>query len=138
MLTWTIWRAPTNASKWRMGFNLAFKGLIWVLCSTEEISNNISLPETFQILIPYFFDFYVLFRLNEVWFFSPVESGLGVSLAVHSYLAHRLRESRHLALGHLGLILGEEYLTYRLFFLNVCFGRKVPTRIKYRSVHSSV
>ena len=20
-LTWTIWRAPTNASKWRMGFN---------------------------------------------------------------------------------------------------------------------
>ena len=26
LLTWTIWRAPTNASKWRMGFNLAFKG----------------------------------------------------------------------------------------------------------------
>ena len=24
---WTIWRAPTNASKWRMGFNSAFKGL---------------------------------------------------------------------------------------------------------------
>ena len=23
----TIWRAPTNASKWRMGFNSAFKGL---------------------------------------------------------------------------------------------------------------
>jgi hypothetical protein len=28
MLTWTIWRAPTSASKWRMGFNSAFKGLI--------------------------------------------------------------------------------------------------------------
>ena len=27
-LTWTIWRVPTNASKWRMGFNSAFKGLI--------------------------------------------------------------------------------------------------------------
>ena len=27
MLTWTIWRTPTNASKWRMGFNSAFKGL---------------------------------------------------------------------------------------------------------------
>ena len=27
LLTWTIWRAPTNASKWRMGFNPAFKGL---------------------------------------------------------------------------------------------------------------
>ena len=27
LLTWTIWRASTNASKWRMGFNSAFKGL---------------------------------------------------------------------------------------------------------------
>ena len=27
LLTWTIWRAPTDASKWRMGFNSAFKGL---------------------------------------------------------------------------------------------------------------
>ena len=26
LLTWTIWRDPTNASKWRMGFNSAFKG----------------------------------------------------------------------------------------------------------------
>ena len=32
LLTWTIWRAPTNASKWRMGFNSAFKGLSKVLC----------------------------------------------------------------------------------------------------------
>ena len=30
LLTWTIWRAPTNASKWRMGFNSAFKGLMSV------------------------------------------------------------------------------------------------------------
>ena len=28
VLTWTIWRAPTNASKWPMGFNSVFKGLI--------------------------------------------------------------------------------------------------------------
>ena len=28
LLTWTKWRAPTNASKWQMGFNSAFKGLI--------------------------------------------------------------------------------------------------------------
>jgi hypothetical protein len=27
LLTWTKWRSPTNASKWRMGFNSAFKGL---------------------------------------------------------------------------------------------------------------
>ena len=28
LLTWTIWRARTNASKWWMGFNSAFEGLI--------------------------------------------------------------------------------------------------------------
>ena len=27
LLTWTIWRASNNASKWRIGFNSAFKGL---------------------------------------------------------------------------------------------------------------
>ena len=27
LLTWTVWRASTSASKWRMGFNSAFKGL---------------------------------------------------------------------------------------------------------------
>ena len=27
LLTWTIWRAPTNTSKWRMAYNSAFKGL---------------------------------------------------------------------------------------------------------------
>ena len=29
LLTLTIWRAPTYGSKWRMGFNSAFKGLIY-------------------------------------------------------------------------------------------------------------
>ena len=28
-LTWRIWWAPSNASKWPMGFNSAFKGLMW-------------------------------------------------------------------------------------------------------------
>ena len=28
LLTWRIWWAPTNACKWQMGFNSAFKGLI--------------------------------------------------------------------------------------------------------------
>jgi hypothetical protein len=27
LLTWKIWQAPNNASKWQMRFNLAFKGL---------------------------------------------------------------------------------------------------------------
>jgi hypothetical protein len=39
LLTWTIWRAPTNASKWRMGFNSAFKGLssaVQMLCRSPS------------------------------------------------------------------------------------------------------
>jgi len=27
LLTWRIWRAPNNASKWQMGFNSEFKWL---------------------------------------------------------------------------------------------------------------
>jgi hypothetical protein len=28
LLTWTKWWAPASASKWRVGFNSAFKGLM--------------------------------------------------------------------------------------------------------------
>jgi len=31
LLTWNIGRAPNNAGKWQMGFNLTFKGLIEIL-----------------------------------------------------------------------------------------------------------
>ena len=31
LLTWRIWWAPNNASKWQMGFNSAFKGLMCTL-----------------------------------------------------------------------------------------------------------
>jgi hypothetical protein len=34
LLTWRIWWAPNNASRWQMGFNSAFKGLIW--CTTAS------------------------------------------------------------------------------------------------------
>ena len=37
LLTWTIWRAPTNASKWRVGFNSAFKGLNWSETKTKSL-----------------------------------------------------------------------------------------------------
>ena len=33
LLSWTIWRVPTNVSKWRMGFNSAFKVLTLILLS---------------------------------------------------------------------------------------------------------
>jgi hypothetical protein len=36
LLTWTMWRAPTNPSEWRMGFNSAFKGLITLCRATGQ------------------------------------------------------------------------------------------------------
>jgi len=40
LLTWRIWRAPNNASRWQMGFNLAFKGLI-TSQKTRVFSNEV-------------------------------------------------------------------------------------------------
>ena len=47
LLTWTIWRAPTNASKWRMGFNSAFKGLIYArvyisVCHLRNLKDKVA------------------------------------------------------------------------------------------------
>ena len=41
LLTWRIWWAPNNASKWQMGFNLAFKGL-----------NTLSMPMFYLLKLP--------------------------------------------------------------------------------------
>jgi len=52
----------------------------------------------------------------------PVESGLSVALAVHPHRAQLFQKDytyTSLALGHLGLLEGELYLAYRLFFLNI-------------------
>jgi len=37
LLTWRIWWAPNNASKWQMGFNSAFKGLNHVIGSRFSV-----------------------------------------------------------------------------------------------------
>ena len=50
LLTWTIWRAPTNASKWRMGFNSVFKGLIKITERPHSLASP-SLLEIFADLI---------------------------------------------------------------------------------------
>jgi hypothetical protein len=43
LLTWTKWWALTNASKWRMGFNSAFKGLMEVEVTWRTL--NIDCPQ---------------------------------------------------------------------------------------------
>ena len=59
-LTWTIWRAPTNASKWRMGFNSAFKWLTVVVKTFKNIRCDIMI----QIYKEQYCKFYLLSRAN--------------------------------------------------------------------------
>ena len=47
LLTWKIWWAPNNASRWQMGFNSAFKGLR-VLTDWATHSSNLT-PRNFLI-----------------------------------------------------------------------------------------
>ena len=42
MLTWRIWWASINASKWQMGFNSAFKGLMWIVQNTPSVKIRLS------------------------------------------------------------------------------------------------
>ena len=51
-VTWRIWWAPTNASKWQMGFNLAFKGLIKLIKnkSRHNFINNLSSATCFTFV----------------------------------------------------------------------------------------
>jgi len=39
LLTWRIWWAPNNASKWQMGFYSAFRGLTWGVQSLNLYCN---------------------------------------------------------------------------------------------------
>jgi len=53
LLTWRIWPAPNNASKWQMGFNLAFKGLIsiqtmFITCKFHLQPTGISKKKLFE------------------------------------------------------------------------------------------
>ena len=58
LLTWRIWWAPNNASRWQMGFNSAFKGLIWrpqvlgykqpTRCNNNNFINNFNQLNMFR------------------------------------------------------------------------------------------
>jgi len=53
LLTWRIWWAPNNASRWQMGFNLVFKGLSkWSRWSWKIFSSNKFLTSVSKIEIP--------------------------------------------------------------------------------------
>jgi hypothetical protein len=46
---WRIWRAPNNASKWHLGFNLAFKGLNIVLFSRQKALTGFSWRDFWKV-----------------------------------------------------------------------------------------
>ena len=78
LLTWRIWRAPNNASKWQMGFNSAFKGLMLPcsLSNTEPVSSCSAM----QDYLFYFFYVYVL--LVACWPLVPKFAGSNPAEAV--------------------------------------------------------
>ena len=50
LLTWRIWWAANNASKWQMGFNSAFKGLSYTSSKTVPLCNYTILAATVKAL----------------------------------------------------------------------------------------
>ena len=59
LLTWRIWWAPNNASKWQMGFNSAFKGLIEQFCDKADWFDFYEIlfsnPKVFKMKLMLFF-----------------------------------------------------------------------------------
>ena len=49
LLTTTIVAPPSNASKWQMGFNSAFKGLNWLRIGFDS-ELQLNMPVSFMIL----------------------------------------------------------------------------------------
>ena len=62
LLTWTKWRAPTNASKWRMGFNSTYKGSMYynIALRNCEIYSGSNLRESTAVVN-------VTFHLASSW-----------------------------------------------------------------------
>jgi len=73
VLTWRIWWAPNNVSKWQMGFNSAFKGLnkFFYMCIYLELyTRNYILEIQRDIIINVRISWYIspgiLFLLNKI------------------------------------------------------------------------
>jgi len=49
LLTWRIWWAPNNVSKWQMGFNSAFKGLKPNICTHSRHNSITSYNKTLHV-----------------------------------------------------------------------------------------
>jgi len=60
LLTWRIWWASNNASRWQMGFNSAFKGLINQNSIQHKIKNRLDSGSTWYQLVQKLLSFNLL------------------------------------------------------------------------------
>ena len=71
LLTWRIWWAPGNASKWQIGFNSAFKGLN----VAGDSKTYAGLHTKCQILTRFVFSRKILIKVPSIQFYRNSSSG---------------------------------------------------------------
>ena len=66
LLTWRIWWAPNNASKWQIGFNSAFQGLktIYVHLLVSYLNRTLHVADTFSV---HHQEFFTLHTAIGIW-----------------------------------------------------------------------
>ena len=72
LLTWRIWWAPTNANKWRMGFNSAFKGLR----KMAGFGTSVFILNNGMLRGKYLYSQYVLLATILLWGLAVTRAGL--------------------------------------------------------------
>jgi len=87
LLTWRIWWAPNNASKGQMGFNSAFKGLMYpkkqrtrlVIYTAKFTCNTTRFSTLLMILLTILAEFYavilgyMVMSMGQKWSVHPLE-----------------------------------------------------------------
>ena len=101
LLTWRIWWAPNNASRWQMAFNSAFKGLIYYILATDYgldgPRSNPGWDDIFRLSIPALGVQPASCKMCT-GSFTGVKCGRGVLLATHPLLVPRSWKNRTIPL----------------------------------------
>jgi hypothetical protein len=72
-LMWRIWWAPNNASRWQMGFNWAFKGLIVHGVDCHCVSNAF-MTNTIRKIVNYRCENYILYIYIYMYIYNVIYS----------------------------------------------------------------
>jgi hypothetical protein len=66
---WRIWGAPNNASRWQMGFNLAFKGLKFAAFTSAATLTRLGIGAG-RIIRVFFFFFIIVFIAQRFFLYK--------------------------------------------------------------------